>query len=477
MKKLTLLFSLTLLFLGMMFLGSQANAKSNNKPAKIQKGDGKVSFHINVQGDYYKFYQKGKIQHKGKSANWTDELNDSSQKYKIGVYKENKLVDIVKVKVGNGDIRKPTKKKQSFLLQENTNERDPKEQNMEQRVKANTLEVAATHTKVYLQWSELPDKDGYFEVYRDGEKIARTKETRYLDTSAKSGNEYRYKIVAESTVSDDRKRKLNSQLEQSRFELTQEQKKELFTIRGTVSNKVKTPVISETYLNKKGSLLNREQMNKLKKEQSNKISTLAFPGTSQWRNYIFRYTTFIPFESVEDPKPFNGTYLKGDDRNSFDFFANDYRTRTDVWTYFNSASWLGVNAPNITYNKDIQQSVRCEDPDCSQVIERDTASESGIEVIKDTISSNKLQWRVKHDVGIPFGWEYPNINYYYSATLTSTPSLTIEGAHDKAPNHEFFMAVQNSDVVIPLHTYSVGSTWDFFYLTPTAPQEYFNISM
>lgn len=85
------------------------------------------------------------------------------------------------------------------------------------------------------------------------------------------------------------------------------------------------------------------------------------------------YKTFIPYKTVADPKPeILKTYLKGDNRG-FSDTSNKFRTQAMVNTQFHSPT-------SITLFKDVSQSVRCSDPDCKKVIERKTASNSGIKL-------------------------------------------------------------------------------------------------
>ncbi|WP_380705502.1 DUF3238 domain-containing protein [Salinithrix halophila] len=263
--------------------------------------------------------------------------------------------------------------------------------------------------------------------------------------------------MAKTRVSKDRRKEINNYIKNNYKEMTKEKKEKLFEVTGTLSNKIRTPVKKESFLKQEDLFVKTQAAKRL-------------PGSKNWMNYLVRYTTFIPYKSVEDPKPFNSTYLKGDNRG-FGFFARSFRTRSDIYTYFSPSK-------KFKYDKKIGQSERCKDKDCKNVIEKKTASDSGIEVFKDKVSNKEIKWRVKHDVGIPFGDEYPNINYFYEATLTNKPSLVVKGAHDKAPNHEFYIALQNSDAPVQtIHKYKVSSKSDFLFLIPGAPQEFFNVSL
>jgi hypothetical protein len=444
---------------GLLMVSNSASAEQN--VVDVEQNKSVVNFHINEQADYYKVFQNGEILYQGVSPNFSDSLENEFEKYKVGIYKDNKLEEVVNLKVDNEEGSQD-KVNKSLMIKEKDN---LKEDIMSKKVDGNTLEAIITDEEVLLTWDALPDNDGKYEIFRDGEKIGQTKKLTFTDKKVKSGERYVYSVVGETEVNAKQKEAINKQLGDERLKkASKKELQEMYTVRGTLTSIVNTPSNTEEYLTKKETLLKGKKT----EDKGNEFGIASFPGTSEWRNYIFRYTTFIPQESVEDPMPFNGTYLHGDDR-SFDYFSNDYRTRVDVNAFL---TWN-----DFTYDRYVGESLRCEDRACTDIIERDTAPKSGIEVIEDYSSSSKMQWRVKHDVGIPFGSIYPNINYYYEATLTSSPSLSISGAHDKAPSHEFYMATYASDDMVPLHLFSVDSEWDFAYLAPGTPQEYFSVSM
>lgn len=446
----------SILFGSLIFASNNVKAMEET-PISISQNGSTVKLHINSPGDYYKVFENGELKYEGTSPYWEVELKEEFHKYKIGIYENNKIKKVIQQNVDNKNLL--TKAKASIEV----NKISQKEDEMKNEVNGNILQVTATSEQVVLSWDQLPDSDGSYEIYKDGDLLEKTKDLSYIDTKVEPNKQYHYEVLAKSEVDKEQKKAIDNEVKEKNLKLTKEQKQELYSIRGSINSVVKTPINSEEFLSEKEELIKQPVL-----EQT--AQTLAFPGTPQWRNYIFRYTTFIPYKSIEDPKPFNGTYLSGDNRG-FDFWSNSYRTRTDVYAY------LSAGPPDIEGFKKIGESKRCSDKDCTNIIQRATASDSGIQIIKDTITSTKLQWRVKHDVGIPFGAEYPNINYYYEATLTSSPTLYINGAHDKAPNHEFYMAVQSSDDVTTLHRASVNSEWDFINLIPGAPQTTFNISM
>lgn len=191
--------------------------------------------------------------------------------------------------------------------------------------------------------------------------------------------------------------------------------------------------------------------------------------------YFFRYATFIPFATVDNPNSIHealigefGTRLKGDNRG-FDPFPNSSRTKIDVW-----ADMAILN--DLYYDREVGESVLYASD--GRVLMRDTASVDGIRVYEDYEGSDKMMWRITHDVGVPFHASYPNINLYVEGTVYRNGSLFIRGSHDKAPNHELYAAPAYTDYTpIRIYDWEVDSEADFYFLMPGMPQQYYEVSM
>lgn len=163
-----------------------------------------------------------------------------------------------------------------------------------------------------------------------------------------------------------------------------------------------------------------------------------------------------------------GTYLGGDNRG-WDFYHKRYRTRSDV-----IAGW-GRGSNELRQNPSVGESVLYSDEAGTKVVKKATASNSGIKLTKDLVSSSKIMWRVNHNVGVPFRKSYPNINCFYEGTLYSNYSVELRGSHDKAPNHEFALVLADTDdTPFKIFNYTGGS---FFNLVPGSPQRYWAFSI
>jgi hypothetical protein len=446
-------------------LGGEGIFAAEQPLVSVEKSDKVVTLHINEPGDYYEIYQDGKLEYSGESNTYQDDLDSDIQNYKVGVFKESELKKISTVKVTNNE--KPNISMQKSLAkvnedETNTSGEDEKAATMEDNINSANLEVVATNDSVTLNWDKIPDEDGIYEIYKDDIQIGSTKDLEFVDNNVTPNSRYQYDIVATTQVSDEKKKEYIDLANERKIELTDDDKKELFSIEGHLSNIIDIPTIEESDLEQPQVFI-KEEENSLSAKNSMKAAYMPKANA-----YSFLYMTFIPYFSLEDPFPLNGTYLKGDDR-SYQPYSDRYRTKVDVSTGFKGPTYIN---PVV----DIGTSHRCADAACKKVIETKTASKSGVKVYKDLVGTKKMVWRVKHDVGITFGKIYPNINYYYEATLLSSPSFVVKGAHDKAPNHEFYLFAETSTKAFPIEKYKVNSKNDFMLLMPGSPQHFFNRS-
>ncbi|MFC4077699.1 hypothetical protein [Salinithrix halophila] len=120
----------------------------------------------NPKTDYYKVFNNGNIVYKGSERVWNEELRSERENYKVGIYKKGKLSEVVSIKTGSPQSN-------DFIAVEK--DQDKNERNMERYINSNMLKLVATSKSVVLEWDYLPDRDGYFEIYRNGGYIGKTK--------------------------------------------------------------------------------------------------------------------------------------------------------------------------------------------------------------------------------------------------------------------------------------------------------------
>ncbi|WP_260287213.1 DUF3238 domain-containing protein [Peribacillus aracenensis] len=445
-KYLVLPFVLT----GFVYGGNSASAESN---VDVIYSNESITLQFNQNADFYELYKEGKLVYKGSDKNFVDKNIKEGQRYKIGVYNNNKLEDVINVRTNKNEDIVQTKSPQMRSVA--SSEQDSQDLLMKEEVNNSYVESVTSANSVSLEWSALPDNDGIYEIFRDSKKIGETKELQFVDTNVEPDKRYTYDIVAESEVDESTKEKINEEIKKQNSTPDAAQLHELYNTKGMLTKLVDTPSIDKNSLTEKTPVFEGEE--------SSTIGTRAIPKSEE---YSFRYTTFIPQKSVIDfLSP--GNWLKGDNRG-YDPYSTKFRTNTEV----NVGFWMPFMTPFLETGK----SHRCDTSACTKVIKEDQASTSGIKVTKDIVTTSKMRWRVNHDVGIPFGAIYPNITYYYDAVLTKT-TFNVNGSHDKAPAHEFYMFSATSSGYNTLHRTTVDSTWDFTLLAPGAPQTNFKVSL
>ncbi|MCM3670926.1 DUF3238 domain-containing protein [Mesobacillus maritimus] len=450
MKKIVVPF---LVAAGLLFVGQQDVGAKDLTEIKSKRGFNSIQLETeNLKGNYIKVYRDGEKVWEGNKKEYVDANlePDYSYTYKIGVYDNEKLVDIV-------SHRAKTKK-----------EKPTKEEKADTTYSEET-DLVSTVGKdfVTLEWETIPDDDGIYEIYRDGKLLDQVSTTTYTDSTVNNGQDYLYEIVSSKEVSNKQKKEIKKQLKENDIDYSKIDKEYLFNEVKTVGKVVETvEEISEAEL---------ATIDVPEEFVEAPIQTLGIPDVgAEVPAYIFRYQTFIPFASVDNPNQLHetligkyGTRLKGDNRG-YDPFSNKYRTRVDVF-----ADWW---YPDLYADRLVGESVLYDSS--GNVLMRDTESNSGIKVTKDLVSSTKMMWRVNHDVGIPFHSSYPNITYYYEGTVYKNGTFSLRGSHDKAPNHELYAGNAYTDIrPLTAYTYAVGSTLDFGYLAPGTPQKYFEVSM
>lgn len=431
---------------------------ASEKPVDVIYSQDSLTLQFNQEGDYYEVYKNGEIIYKGENNNFIDTENDIGQNYKVGIYKNNQLEDVIVVKTNKDEVK--LNQKVPLISQEVSQVDLLKEQ-----VTNGYLEAIATSNSVTLMWNELQDGDGVYEIYRDEKKIGETRELEFIDTKVKEDQRYRYEVLAKVEVDDTKKAQIDKELKERKLTPTISQKEELYNSRGILTKIIDTPSKSEQSLKTKPSFFEKNSIKETDAEEANTmVSAAAFPVSEE---YSFSYMTFIPQKSVPDPYS-PGDWLMGDNRG-YDPYSSKFRTKSSV----NVGFWM----PYMTHFPETGVSHRCYTSACTSPYKTTgQASTSGIQIHKDIVTTTKMRWRINHDVGVPFNAMYPNITYYYDAILTKS-SFTVSGSHDKAPAHEFYMFPATSPNYITIERWWVDSNWDFMLLIPGSAQDYFNFSI
>jgi len=437
MKKILFSFFLVLIFIiSVNTITSFASSNYKNKEINFYKDGENAIIQMPDYGIYYEIKYFEEIIYKGTDKEIIVPLKENVNNFYVNVYKEKGDIQNFQLKIKNDPNKKSMIKDQyeNIDILANT-KNDPQELKMINSIENNSLETVVSQNSISLQWSNFPS-DYMYEIYKNGELIKTTDLKNYTDNNVKTGETYTYEVLAKLNMTEPYKHDLELKLMD--LNLTPEEIKKKLIIQGSLNTIIEIP----------------------------KPSTFKLPGTSDWKNYIIRYQTFIPDFSVKNPAPLSkNKYFKGDNR-SFDFWSDKYRTRADVESVMTDGN-------SIKLNKKVGQSVACEDKNCKTITEKKTASSSGISMQVGINTVSKKTWNVRHDVGIPFSSVYPNINYYYDGEITSKGTLYINGAHDRAPSHELYIAPISSGNVLTLYKFTNEG---FGYLVPGTPQKHFRIT-
>ncbi|AWV41506.1 hypothetical protein NSQ93_13135 [Bacillus sp. FSL W8-0445] len=442
MRKFFVLSFLLILFLCLCSIPKGYAKEIPDIETKVKNGH--VTLKVNEKGDEYKFFKNGAPVYEGDSNEYSDDVSTIGDKYKIGIFQKDKLKKVVTLNVSNDLGEKAL----------NSSEESYAEDLMAYQIQNGHLNVIADAESVQLSWDELPDKDGVYEVYRDDQKIGETTNQEFIDYHVKSGEKYNYSIQVSLDPPEAKKKEIEKKIQESGSNLSEEEKSKIMSVEGSLSAVVDMPENKESYLESKDSVLADVTTD----ENFSIQGKLPKDNMKRWD-----YKTFIPYKTVADPKPeISKTYLKGDNRG-FSDTSSKFRTQAMVNTQFHSPT-------SITLFKDVSQSVRCSDPNCKKIIERKTASSSGIKLHITSKKSDYLHWTVTHAVGIPFGSYYPKIDYSYNVMLTKSMA-SISGKHDKAPNHEFYLSAPSASKSTTIYRYAVKSKDDFWNLWFFAPKK------
>lgn len=404
-----------------------------NDDVKITKGNGEVTLEVLETGDKYEIFKDEELVYEGKENVFKETMDYDIQKYRIGVYSGKELIKVISMKVTNDEETK------SINV-----EKKSKEEFIKETIQNTKLEAVIGDSYVSLKWPELPDEDKKYILYRDGEKIAETKELSFIDETVEPGTIYKYTVRVDNVLSDNAKREIMKMSNDGSIDLNDIEQ----TYSGTISTLVITPD------NTKESLEKDQIMSPLVENDNNSNEALA--NVPPFFDMVYR--TFIPFKSVKNPVNWfsKHKYLKGDDRTQYLPYTDRYRTESVVYGQFDFP-------PALAHTPDVSGTYACNASSCASPIYIDTASTSGIQFNIINASKNNLHWQVRHSVGIPINSLYPNIDYNYVVKATPS-SLHAFGSHDGAPSQEMWLRHPAGEIRI--HEYMVTKEIDLWKLFP-----------
>lgn len=427
-------FSVLTILLVSILLTNKVSASENSLNLKIDASTNQINLEWNNIGSSYELVKDGEIVWSGQDSQvlLTDLESNTKYNYNLVVYNAEKTVvnqtNIRATTTGDSSIKKRT------LSAEKSNPMD-------------NIFVSSSFDQdnVRIFWEgNVPDDDGIYEVYRDGKFIGTTADNNFYDDKIDINKDYNYEIIGKAKMSEEEIKELKAAIESrnENFVFSNEDLVNTYTINRLV----------KTY--------NTNTVNK---------STVMKAAVSSTEKYTMRYTTFIPTEYADNPFSGGGvtglSYFGGDNR-SYSLTSNRFRTRSDVNITFSgtssSVSLTKTVNPTIFYNYNYKP------------IDAKVASSSGMTISNISKSSSKVSYKIKHDIGIPYlDAISPDITYTYTATVYKDGGYSITGEHDKAPSHEMYIFIPNTDLSNAIHKFK---NQGFQYLMPLYSNEKFTAS-
>ncbi|OYD06668.1 DUF3238 domain-containing protein [Paludifilum halophilum] len=323
------------------------------------------------------------------------------------------------------------------------------------------LDSFVKKNEVKLSWSNLPDDDQIYEVYRDGKLLKKVKGDSFTDTSVVKNNIYSYKIVGLKKIPDAEVEKKKKWLKEKGIKLNKSQEKNLYYEEKSLGTVLQTS--DETTID-----ISREDKKQVTLQGDD------FRDYPTGYGFTMRYTTFIPLEYAVNPQcdwvgycKFH--YFEGDNRG-FDVWSDRFRTRSDVYITWD----FDTNNPNdVKLNPSIGTTVGLDEN--KNPVETDQADESDIELSRVTNTGDSITHWIKLESSNPLVVGAPAIDAEYGAQVYKNGTGHVEGTHDKAPSHEFYIAPYASDG--GWRTILNDEHEGFEYLLPIMPNAEFSIDL
>jgi hypothetical protein len=167
---------------------------------------------------------------------------------------------------------------------------------------------------------------------------------------------------------------------------------------------------------------------------------------------IFRYQTFIPYESVDGPglpfpcnagKP--GIVTFNGNNRGFNATSNSFKTRLDTWIDWNSGG-------NVTSNAFVGETVMTWYLLFASFEERRTASSSSMLTTLISKSTDVVKFQISQDVANPFCLPLVSLGISFDLTVKIWRSgrYTLGGTAIRVPSHEAYIKDSNSPLWSPV---------------------------
>ena len=428
---------------------SFAASTSEHPPnVKTSISTSSVSLTWEKKGTKYKVYKDGKPIGDTKENTFLDTKvkPDELYKYLIAAYDGDKLVDVVRIS---------TKAKSS-------NDRQSLKQENKDTVPDMTIESVAGSNYVTLNWPAIPDDDNTYELYRDGTLVAKVSGRQYIDQNVTPNTKYRYSVIGKKKLSEDEISNIKKEVQDKSAVSDEELRRLEHTFEAIKFVKTLD-----------SNLLNNLDENHLKETNSISLSSTPY--------FSFRYGTFIPDYKVPNPFPWgSGTYFLGNNR-SFDKLSTNSKTLQNIDVTFDQPSYSTYNQRTSVDSTTIVDGNNNEVWHGQAVCTPSNGAFDLYLMSPNSYGTDLKQFGAGADCGIPYyDWLSPDITYYYDAWIERDGDWRVQGSHDQAPSHEFYIydrAIGDYTTIFqhPALRDSNGQV-NFLALAPPYPSWSFDIS-
>ncbi|QQE73548.1 hypothetical protein KDJ56_16820 [Brevibacillus composti] len=373
--------------------------------APVISKENQIELSWNKIGERYQVFSNGELIYDGEDTSYKHvKLYDSTPySYLIKAFnKEDEVIDEVNVKT----MTRPKENTELFSKASNETVSKMKENPLTDL----QIDTITSNKMVIIDWPDIEGVNNY-RVFREGEFLFETNESKVVDKRVKQGSQYIYSIEGERQISEEKKVEILRQIKSSGFGATDLASEETFYQAITI--------IREIDLGEKIEL----------------DSTVPVP--KKWQ---LRYRTFIPENMVPNPFPDldNKYEYFGGDGSDRDFNPADdrYRTHTElrVCIFCNSngtGASVGITSIDVSPTKAYDSNKEL------VAVSREGSGDINFryEPIVDQ-KNGKVEFVFDHAAGNPLV-PGPDIDYYYHGRFWGGGTYSVDGGNDLAPSHEF----------------------------------------
>lgn len=441
----------------------------------------------NDVGDNYKIYlindEKGdKFVWSGSKKTFTVQNLKSDQPYiyrveaYVGKKKINEIVMHTSTLKNQQQIAKELKANEKMFSESSKSTTNTSKLNYEMVDSNINTVVGSDHIKII--WSGIPDEDGVYDIYRNGDKIDTVKGDTYVDENINKNEVYQYNVIGRKKLPAEEINKIKKALGQKEKSISKKQEEKLF-----YEKKVAGTIIRFSTKNAVEFRFDKENQ-KGKKIDKPSISSMNWPVDP---GYWLRYSAFIPMD--KEPNPYcemlgwcEYEEFSGDNRG-FDLMGTSFRARTDTFITYNVNDSGDITPNDIEFYPQTGETIGYRN---GEPVEIGKAAESDMEIRNIEYGDNYVYHRMFMASQNPLleGWEYPltpDIDAFYYAKVFQDGRGEFYGVHDQAPSHEFYFVLYwgaGSDFweedIVEVHT---QEHVDFEYLFPFMPKTEFDITV